>query len=310
MTTADHHSRQLLDAVEAALALVRDYAGADPATLPAEPLPSLLEQCHRMLDETRPAPIRLLHHFACTGGTVLAKCVAALPNALLLSEIDPLSTVTYATGQPIFAPTDLVLNTRYAARDQDETVLIEIFRGGLDALRAAAGRKGQHLILRDHSHSHFCVDIDPESRPTLREMMPADVPLRSVVTLRHPVDSWLSLSRMGWHGTMRPATIDEYARRYLAFLARHEGCPQLRYEDFLENPAARLADLCTWLDLPWSEDALDLFPMIRMSGDSGRSGGILTPRSRREIPPGLRAEIAESPDLHRLCAVTGYDLAI
>lgn len=310
MTTGDHRSRQLLEAVEAALALVRDYAGADPATLPAEPLPSLLEQCHRMLDETRPAPIRLLHHFACTGGTVLAKCLAALPNALLLSEIDPLSTITYATGQPIFAPTDLVLNTRYAARDQDETVLLEIFRGGLDALRAAVGRKGQHLILRDHNHSHFCMGFDPESRPTLREMMPADAPLRSVVTLRHPVDSWLSLCRMGWQSTMRPATIEEYAHRYLAFLARHGDCPQLRYEDFLENPAARLADLCDWLDLPWSEDALDLFPMIRMSGDSGRSGNILTPRPRREIPPGLRAEIAESAGLHRLCAVTGYDLAL
>ena len=231
--TRDLSTRRILDAVETALALVQDYAGADLTNLPKEPIPSLLEQCNHLIAETRPEPLRLLHHFACTGGTLIAKCLAALPNTLLLSEIDPLSTMLFDPERPKFAPTDLVLNTRHSSHGEDEALLIEIFLGGLAALRAGAQLRGRHLVLRDHAHSQYCTSRDPASRPTLREIMPPDLALLSVVTLRHPVDSYLSLRANGWHGGMNPATIDEYARRYIAFLDRHSGLPWLRYEDFV-----------------------------------------------------------------------------
>ena len=34
---------------------------------------------------------RAIHHFACSGGTVISKCVAAMPHVALLSEVNPLN---------------------------------------------------------------------------------------------------------------------------------------------------------------------------------------------------------------------------
>lgn len=298
-------TRQIIDAVEDALLLVQDYAV--PADVPAEPLPSLLEECRQLIATPQSAPLRLVHHFACTGGSLICKCLAALPNTLLLSEIDPLSTLAVTPRQPTFAPTDLVINTRYAMAEPDEALLVDIFLGGLTALRDGAERRGKHLVLRDHAHSQFCVARDPADRPTLRDIIPPDMPRLSVVTLRHPLDSYLALRSLGWHGNMQPATIGEYARRYLAFLGCHDGVPRLRYEDFLADPPARLADLCRWLDLPYAEEALHLFPTMHVSGESGRMSAMLAPRPRRPIPADLAEEIAASTDLHHLCAVTGYE---
>ena len=35
--------------------------------------------------------LRTIHHFACTGGTVISKCLAALPQVMLISEINPIN---------------------------------------------------------------------------------------------------------------------------------------------------------------------------------------------------------------------------
>ena len=36
-------------------------------------------------------PIRVVHHWACSGGTIISRSLAQLPNVVLLSEVHPLA---------------------------------------------------------------------------------------------------------------------------------------------------------------------------------------------------------------------------
>ena len=256
-----------------------------PATLPAMPLPGLLAQCHAMLDAAAaqpPAPIRTLHHFACTGGTLICRCLAGLPNVRLLSEVDPLSTLD--TGREGFFPSDLPSLARAGSRPPGAEVLVEVFLAGLGALQDDCRRHGLDLVLRDHAHSHFCTGPDIADRPGLRGIVGGAHPLRSVVSVRHPFESWLSLLDRDWlHFT--PATVEEYARRYHAFLDHHAGLEILRYEDFLADPEGRMQWLCGVLDLRPDPGFRDTLLAIRLSGDSGRRGDIIAPRPRRPHTP-------------------------
>ncbi len=280
------------DAIHDALALLEEHGAAPeppgPRNLPALPLPSLLEQCRGMIDEAaaaEPAALRTVHHLACTGGTLICRCLAALPNVRLLSEVDPLSTLEQG-GKAGFFPSDLPSLARAGSRPPGQEVLLAIFRAGLEVLHADSQRSGLDLVLRDHAHSHFCVGAEVPGRPTLRAVLEPMAPLRSVVTVRHPFESWLSLLEWGWPH-FSPGTVEEYARRYHAFLDAHAGLPVLRYEDFLADPEGRMQWLCDRLGLSYDPGFRLLLPAIRLSGDSGRRGDRIAPRPRRPHDPDM-----------------------
>lgn len=310
MSDRDLNARELLSSVEAALELLLDYTPDVARDGPAEPLPSLLEQCEA-LTATLPPPafLRSIHHMACSGGSVISKCLAVMPNTTLLSEIDPLSPLGLPQPKqtPQFRPHDLIYGLRVALRDNGEAIVAHVFEAALGALYADLVAQGQYLCIRDHAHSQYCTRTDWRTRPTVHSLLERVAPVRSVVTVRHPIDSFLSLEGNAWlHFT--PATIDEYARRYHAFLDDHAALPLVRYEDFVADPEAILQQLCSLLDLPYMPGAEDFLSVVRISGDSGRSGTRIAPRPRRIVHETLQTAIDASDALAALCARLDYDL--
>lgn len=273
-----HPLRAAIDEALALLAAHAEGAADAPDTAPrTDPAPQ--------------APLRTLHHLACTGGTLIARCLAAMPNVRLLSEVDPLSTLDHGP-QTGFFPSDLPGLARTGSRPPGPAVLQRIFLAGLAELEADSRHHGLHLVLRDHAHSHFCDGPAIPDRPTLHEILAPGHRLYAAVTVRHPFDAWLGMAEAGWlHFT--PTTLDEYARRAHAFLDRHAGLEVLRYEDFVADPEAWMQRLCTVLALPFDPDFRTRLPGVRLSGDSGRTGDEITPRPRRAHPPEL-AEAARA----------------
>jgi len=304
----------LLEAISEALALIRQQGAPRlPDRLPPHtpPLPSLLDQCRALqaraaADATE--PLRTLHHMACSGGTLISKCLAVMPNTLLLSEVAPLSRIGLNPAKPNFLPSDMIRQLKENHRPSPREDLIEIFLAGLTALLRQTRARGERLVLRDHAHSQFCVGPDIPDYPPLHKMVAGLAPVLSVVTLRHPLDSYLSLLNNGWEH-YKPAGLEEYARRYLAFLDAHAGITMLRYEDFTEDPDTVLRQICDILQLPFSPHAINTFSVIHISGDSGRSGAVIGPRSRRTVPAALAAAAETSDSYHRLCARLGYQSA-
>lgn len=306
--TAPPGARRLAADLDDALGLLAGYRGPGDHGDGTEPLPSLLAQCVAMCDGfADPEPVRSIHHFACTGGTLLSRCVAALPNTVLMSEIDPLSRIKLGPkySKTEFAPNDVLLPLLRADHRVDQAVIVAAFQAAIAATVAGLARRGQRLVLRDHPHSQFCTDVDPASRPAVQEMLAQCGTLRALVTVRHPLDSFVSLDTLGWRHFL-PFTLENYSLRYLTFLARHASLPVLRYEDFVADPQAGLARICDHLDLPFEPLSIDLNGAIQISGDSGRSGNSIAPRPRRTVPPQIEAQRGDSRYI-QLCAQLGYD---
>ena len=311
MTQPAARRDDLLAAIRGALDLVRQESPGLPAPpASAAPLGSLLDQCRAFRDEaaTAPAePVRTLHHMACTGGTLISKCLAVMPNTRLMSEIAPLSRLGLDPAKPRFLPGDLLYHLKTGLRPADDALLTETFLAGLAVILRHCRQRGEYLVLRDHAHSQFCNGPEIGTQPTLDRMVAAIAPVRAAVTVRHPMASYLSLLKNGWEH-YSPQGIGEYARRYLAFLEAHDGLPVFRYEDIVAAPDTGLRALCAALELPWSADAETLFPMVRLSGDSGRSGAMIAPRAPKAPPAELEKAAEDSETYRILCNRLGYPL--
>ena len=310
----DAQDKRLVDALTDAIRecsdlIVREAGSANvPANpLVAEPLPSLLDQCRLVVKETarQPEPVRTLHHLACTGGTLIAKCIASMPNTQLLSEVEPHSPIPQ-TRRSKFAPTDVIGLLRNSSRGSDSELESKIFMAALEPLYEDCARKGLRLVMRDHAHSTYCTGPSVLESPNLRQLLSERYAVRSVVTVRHPLDSWLSLKHNEWVH-FEPGTLDEYAARYLRFIADHEGLEIFRYEDFVDAPEQELEKICAALDIPYREGFQDLLPVHRFSGDSGRSSDFIGPRHRRTVPESVAEDARDSQSYKRICSRLGYD---
>jgi len=310
--TLDPQAHRLLtEAVEDTLALLRvRFEDVKPDTYRrgASSLPGLLGQCKQRLetvDATPPASIRAIHHFACTGGTLICKCLAAMPNTVLLSEIDPLSNMHLQASGARFLPTDIIAGLQTGLRDVSEDLVVELFQCGLEKMLDRLTQQGLDLVIRSHAHTQFCTERPADTRPSVHDMLCTVAPTRAVVTLRHPLDSFLSLAANGWKN-FTPFTLDEYARRYMLFLNAHDSLPWYRYEDFLETPRELTEQICAALDLCYWPTFQDMLPVMNLSGDSGRKGFSITPRPRREVPADVEKSRKRASHYRALCDRLDY----
>lgn len=288
-------------------ALSRVAAGPAPTASQLSRLAALRGRCHAGLSgQPVSEPLRTLHHFACTGGTLIAKSLASMPNTLVLSEIDPLSRLHLREPKPPFFPTDLVIGLRYSAREISDSTILKMFEAALVTLRDDLQRQGLRLVLRDHAHSQFCTRQDSHARPDLHAIACQIAPTLGVVTVRHPLDSYISLKRNGWVH-FQPDTLEEYCLRYIDFLEAHAGLPVIKYETFVASPGETAARICSLLDLPFDPDFEFLMPLARLSGDSGRSGVAIAPRPRAQVPADLQQEADASSAYPELCHRLEYD---
>lgn len=301
--------QELQGVVQKAIDLLNDRPDYEKTVgLSAQSLPSLLERCQQMTKATthsRDAPARTVHHLACTGGTLISRCLAALPNICLLSEVDPLSKIN---DHLKFTPTDVGQLSRNATRPVSQETQIKIFLSGINIVRYDCFNRGCDLVLRDHAHSAFNHgDYKPE-RPTLYDVLQPHMPLRSLVTVRHPLDSYLSLLQLGWDKYFSPSSLEGYAQRYHLFLDRHMAHDIMRYEDFVAAPEERLRQACKTLELTYSDSFSVFFQAIQLSGNSGRGGSWITSHSRRDVSDFVDKQRYSSSAYMTLCARLDYDI--
>ncbi len=261
-------------------------------TTPANVLQECLDLCATYQPKPQ-EPVRTIHHLACTGGTLITKCLSAMPNTQVLSEVDPLSPIPTGSGKPSFAPSDMITLVKQSNKEIDQNLIIDLFINNLKIVHKNAVENGQRLILRDHTHSHFHTGSSIPDRQCLRSIISHDFPVLPVITVRHPLDSYLSLKRNNWLH-FSPATIEEYCKRYMAFLDAYEGVPLLKYEDFTREPKAVMRKFCEILELPYTDEFVDAFGVFRVTGDSGRKGEVIESRDRKPLESGLLREVSES----------------
>ena len=246
----------------------------------------------REISPADPLQVRTIHHFSCTGGTMLAKCIASMANTVVLNEVDPLSAIPFRGDLDRFNPTDLVALMHQSGSPPEPDLVAKLFGNSIDQVATTLHQNGKTLVLRDHTHGHFLYGEGRDNRYTLKQILEtAGLPLLSLITVRHPVRSYQSMVKMGWDGHLTPNTFDEYCQRYLSFLDAYSGVPIVRYEDFVSAPNEVMRTICEHLKLEYYADFQEVFHSFKFSGDSGRGSGTIEPRPNTPIDEGIKAQL-------------------
>ena len=165
----------------------------------------------RALEQIKPVPaptIRTFHHFSCTGGTMLSKCIASMASTVVLNEVDPLSAIPFRGDLNQFKPTDLTALLHQSGSPPEPDLVAKLFGSSIEQVAQNLENAGKVLVLRDHTHGHFLYGAGRDDRYTLKRILEdAALPLVSLVTVRHPARSYQSMVKMGWDGHLTPRAL-------------------------------------------------------------------------------------------------------
>lgn len=216
-----------------------------------------------------PRKLVILHHLACSGGTIMTKCLASMPEVLVLSEIHP-----DRAAQPAFHPLGQVRRGYGALLNPIHREMIRgHFRREIVIAHATASSLGRKLVLRDHSHVDFAWRGAKKS--ALLAALSSQFRITSIVTVRDPREVWLSLRREGWFD----GTPDELCQAQLALLNAFPNAAIFKYEDFLTNPTKVTRQMCAIAGVKFVDNFESRLSSIsHLTGDSGRKGDVIEAR--------------------------------
>ncbi|GGW82392.1 hypothetical protein [Alteromonas halophila] len=269
---------------------------------------SLLKRCANVVSEdqsNKKPTLRIIHHFACSGGTLISKCIAAQPNVFLLSELHPTTRHGLDWSKATYTPRDIVTQAYYAKVPDVEELAEKIFVENIQNSCRHITAKGGYLVIRAHSHADYCMDMPTPEVDTVTRLLSPHFEIKQLVSIRNPIDSFLSLRNNNWVH-FSPNSFDEYCLRLISFLKGFNKDNIIRYEDFVDTPEEVISQCSALLDIPINEDFFYYKDVFKVSGDSGRSGVEIKRRERKEISKQYKKEIAESENFKEICKYFGY----
>lgn len=249
--------------------------------------------------------LRVIHHFACSGGTIFSKCIAAQPNVFLLSELNPYSKPNLNSGRANFTPTDVIAQAYYAQTPKHNELAEKIFKESIVITEQHIRLLGGHLVIRAHTHSDFCVGEETAEEESINKLLKENFEIKNLITIRDPIDSYLSLSANKWIH-FSPANFDEYCKRLLTFTECIKNNTTIKYEDFTKKPKAEIEKACDYLKINKNQEFEEIVDIFKVSGDSGRSGSKIEPRARKSIDLIYLEEIEKSEHYKIIQSKYGY----
>ncbi|MEP7704338.1 hypothetical protein [Paraglaciecola sp. 25GB23A] len=263
---------------------------------------SLLDKCEQVINSYQSAkPImRVIHHFACSGGTLFTKCLSSMANTFILSEVHPHFYQHLQTDMATFLPSDIATLAMQAGVPDPNKLARKIFHQSVKSAHEHVDQRGGILVLRDHSHSDFCVGAEYRQKTLITELLKDDFNVISVATVRNPIDAYSSLLANDWVH-FSPQTFDAYCERLSQFLVQFKKENIIYYEDFVDCPPQIMEKMCSILNIEYDESFLDLYDQFKVSGDSGRKTSDISKRGRREVSAELKNEIEDSEYFRLIC---------
>ena len=261
--------------------------------------------------ENSTSKIRIINHWACSGGTIISKCVASFPNIVFLSEVHPFGFLRLLEpNESDYVPTDIIQQLSFKRNKKDPNFCIAAFVGAIEELNKKVCDSNKILILRNHSHIDFFVGPVPRSGSLLTKILSDRNKLLEIVTVRHPLDSWLSLNNQRWNSQVQFNNFEEYCSRALIMINSMQKLPIIYYEKFCIEPKNVLQEISNLLEIVYSDNFQEDAHSFILSGDSGRSGKCIEPRNRRKIPEGYFDDLNKLKSYVELCEKLNYDASI
>ena len=252
--------------------------------------------------DTNKKDIYIIHHLACTGGTLISKLIRDSFNCILVSEINP----GYNFGYHYFSPTNLLSQFSVSSGKPMRTIkkAIEIYNESIDFCLDNI-ELDQFLVIRDWSEGDFYhQNLVPHNCSTKDWIDPKKYNIHSIISVRHPIESFISKLNNSWEKIDNQNAFEIYCKRYLDFLNHYAGCKIIYYEDICSNYELELNKLSKI----WCKKlkSIKLISKKKMSGDSGRSSLKIDLRKSKNISKKLRSQINSSNSYIELCKRLGY----
>jgi len=253
-------------------------------------------------------PIRIMHHMARSGGTILCKCLGCMNKVFLLSEVHPY-------GMQWFDP--LVQAYQWFnlfSKDEFETLNASnlSFYQKIVLIYERAVGQNHHLVLRDWSHLDYTgapFVSNPSYSLTTAMVLQEQFNIVRIATVRHPIDQWLSLSRLAVMNGQIDVPSFMLGYRRFAECAREIGF--IRYEDFTRDPQTTMQTICRTLTIDYDGSFIDKWQnYATITGDTKSergSIGFIKPMPRRPVDKKLLELFESSKDYWDSLAILGYD---
>ncbi len=259
---------------------------------------------------TAPKPtVRLLLHLARTGGTIISKCLAVMPNVALLSEIHPMGLKMFNPLRQahewfgLLTPQDIE-GFRQARRME--------FADAIDLARRRCEERGLKLVIREWNHLDFhgmpYVPNPPHKLMTTELLSPRFRLLR-YCTVRHPIDHWISLNNVAVvHDKL---TLEQFLTGCLEFAEHAVKIGFVRYEDFTRDPAPAMRTICTALEIDFDPTFEHKWASYKkITGDrAGSRGGVekIVALARKPVEAGLVERFERNAAYQKTLALLGYN---
>ncbi len=202
--------------------------------------------------------VKIMLSYARSGGTILNRCLACLPNIIIFSEINP--EATWLTKK-----NTIQQQARYWYKIK---IKKSSFINEIHQIKEICEGKGYYLIIRDFSYGSFIPRSYNSFKPsfqlfTLDNLIKAGVKVTPFAFVRNAKDIWLSMkfSKKKFHDYKLNGLY-----KFTQLLIKNK-IKLFKYEDFCLNPELEMKKICRYLKVPYSNLFKRYISYFKVTGD-------------------------------------------
>jgi len=146
------------------------------------------------------------------------------------------------------------------------------FADAINLIQLRCNERGDNLVIRDWGYLDFMAVPFLERagyHSLLADVLGSSFELKMISLVRHPIDQWLSLSKLPV--VQGKLSLEMYLRGYLRFAEQSVCTGFVRYEDFVREPVWQMKVICEKLSVPFDESFMDKWYDYQLiTGDTGK----------------------------------------
>lgn len=258
--------------------------------------------------------VRLLHHMARSGGTLISRCLGSMDGVCLFSEIHPAGATTIQPARFRISPLRQAVEWHGLFTQDDLKRLAQrklTFQQLMYMIEQKASARGRALLLRDWSHLDW-IGL-PFCRPGFGSPLAEcfrGYEVKRFCTVRHPIDQWLSLMKLPLVA-QSGLTVNQYLEGMRGFSELCSAIGFVRYEDLTRAPDEHLRTICGALAIDFDAGYAERWSSYtKVTGDTNFSRGgaeQIRPLERRPAPEGLVQTFRADERYQQIKELLGYE---
>lgn len=207
-------------------------------------------------------PIVVMLAYARSGGTLLNRCLASLPNTFVLSEVNV----------EALCPNSCSTIKEQAKKWYGLELKSEGFIENISEIYEYCNAHGLTLIVRDWTFGSFVPsrynNFKPSRSLTTLDSISKSFPIIPFAFVRNAVDIWLSLKAS-------PRTFYDKNLEFLYGLVKcllDKKVKIFKYEDFCNSPTQEMKKICDYIGVNYSDAFLNYADFKNVTGDTDLPG--------------------------------------